>query len=210
MTDSAKIIAILQNMASVIKENAAWLTELDAAIGDNDHGINLSRGFEKVTEKLPSLRDKDIGTIFRQTGMVLVGTVGGSSGPLYGQAFINAGKAMSGKTEISLDDYLTIMEEAIAGIQLRGKAVEKEKTMLDALFPALRAMKEAKEQEADVYAVLSAGARAAKEGVEFTKTIIATKGRASYLGERSIGHADPGAASASLCLEAVAMMYDPR
>ena len=208
MTDTAKTIEVLKNIASAISDQAAYLTELDAAIGDNDHGINLNRGFEKVVEKLPSLSEKDIGTIFRQVGMTLVSTVGGSSGPLYGQAFINAGKAMAGKTTLSLEDSVVILQEAIAGVQLRGKAVEKEKTMLDAMFPALRAMKEEFERGSDTKAVLSAGAAAAKEGVEFTKTIIATKGRASYLGERSLGHADPGAASFTVLLDAVARSYE--
>lgn len=207
MTDTAKVIDILKNIASSISDQAAHLTELDAAIGDNDHGINLNRGFEKVVEKLPLLAEKDIGTIFRQVGMTLVSTVGGSSGPLYGQAFINAGKSMAGKSSLTLEDYMVILQEAIAGVQLRGKAVEGEKTMLDAMFPALRAMQEGMANGLDTYGVLSAGVQAAKEGVEFTKTIIATKGRASYLGERSIGHADPGAASFTVLLEAVAQMY---
>ena len=207
MTDTAKVIDILKKISGKIHEEASFLTELDAAIGDNDHGVNLARGFAKVEEKLESLADKDIGTIFKQSGMQLVSAVGGSAGPLYGQAFMNAGKAMAGKSELSLDDFITIWEEGIAGVQLRGKAVKGEKTMLDAMIPALDAMKSAKDAGGDAKAVMDAGVKAAWEGVEFTKTIIATKGRASYLGERSIGHQDPGATSITMLLETIAAQY---
>ncbi|MBQ9437124.1 MAG: dihydroxyacetone kinase subunit L [Lachnospiraceae bacterium] len=204
MTDKAKVIEILKKITEKINAEASFLTELDAAIGDNDHGVNLARGFNKVSEKLPDLEGKDIGTILKQSGMSLVSAVGGSSGPLYGQAFMNAGKAMAGKEELSLDDYMTILSEAVAGIQLRGKAVKGEKTMLDALIPAVDAMKAKKEEGADEKAVLEAGVKAAWDGVEYTKGIIATKGRASYLGERSIGHQDPGATSVTMVLETIA------
>ena len=207
MTDTAKVIDILKKISAKIHEEASFLTELDAAIGDNDHGVNLARGFAKVEEKLEGLADKDIGTIFKQSGMQLVSAVGGSAGPLYGQAFMNAGKAMAGKSELSLDDFITIWEEGIAGVQLRGKAVKGEKTMLDAMIPALDAMKSAKDAGGDAKAVMDAGVKAAWEGVEFTKTIIATKGRASYLGERSIGHQDPGATSVTMLLETIAAQY---
>ena len=204
MKDKACVMEVLRQIAGKINQEAAYLTELDAAIGDSDHGVNLARGFEKVVEKLPDVQDKDIGTILRQAGMALVSAVGGSSGPLYGQAFINAGKAMAGKEEMSLEDYITVLDEAIAGIQLRGRAVRGEKTMLDALIPAVEAMKARIEAGADAPEVLKAGVRAAWDGVEYTKGIIATKGRASYLGERSIGHPDPGATSVTMVLETIA------
>ena len=207
MTDNAKVIAILKNIIAAIEENAQFLTDLDAAIGDNDHGINMARGFKKVDADLPGLEGKDIGAILKKVGMDLVSTVGGSSGPLYGTAFMKAGAKAAGKNEISLEDFIVMMDEAIGGVQLRGKAVKGEKTMLDAMIPAQEAMKAAAAGGADTAAVLQAGVKAAEEGVEYTKTIIATKGRASYLGERSIGHQDPGATSFTVILQAIAAAY---
>ena len=207
MADAAKVIGILDQIGKTIAENAAFLTELDAAIGDSDHGINLSRGFRKVEEKLPALADADIGAILKQTGMALVSTVGGASGPLYGTAFMKAGAAMAGKREINMEDFLVLLDAAIGGVSMRGKAVRGEKTMLDAMIPAYEAMKEAAADGAETAAVFSAGVKAAEEGVAYTKTISATKGRASYLGERSIGHQDPGATSFTLMLRTIADNY---
>ncbi len=207
MADSAKILFLLEKMKEAIDENAQFLTDLDAAIGDNDHGINMARGFKKISEDLPSLAGKDIGAILKKAGMDLVSTVGGSSGPLYGTAFMKAGAAAAGKTEIDMPAFLNMMEEAVAGVQMRGKAVRGEKTMLDSMIPALEAMKECTQAGKDPKSVLKAGVAAAEEGVEYTKTIIATKGRASYLGERSIGHQDPGATSFMVLLAAVADAY---
>ena len=207
MADSGKVLEILASMGAVIEENAQFLTDLDAAIGDNDHGINMARGFKKVDADLPGLEGKDIGAILKKVGMDLVSTVGGSSGPLYGTAFMKAGAKAAGKNEISLEDFIVMMDEAIGGVQLRGKAVKGEKTMLDAMIPAQEAMKAAAAGGADTAAVLQAGVKAAEEGVEYTKTIIATKGRASYLGERSIGHQDPGATSFTVILQAIAAAY---
>ena len=207
MTDSAKVIAVLKDIIAVIGENAQFLTDLDAAVGDSDHGINMARGFKKVETDLPALEGKDIGAILKKTGMDLVSTVGGSSGPLYGTAFMKAGAKAAGKNEIGMEDFLAMMDEAIGGVQLRGKAVRGEKTMLDAMIPAQEAMKAAASGGADTAAVLQAGVKAAEEGVEYTKTIIATKGRASYLGERTLGHQDPGATSFTLILKAIAAGY---
>ena len=207
MTDSAKVIAVLKDIIAVIGANAQFLTDLDAAVGDSDHGINMARGFKKVETDLPALEGKDIGAILKKTGMDLVSTVGGSSGPLYGTAFMKAGAKAAGKNEIGMEDFLAMMDEAIGGVQLRGKAVRGEKTMLDAMIPAQEAMKAAAAGGADTSAVLQAGVKAAEEGVEYTKTIIATKGRASYLGERTLGHQDPGATSFTLILKAIAAGY---
>ena len=207
MTDSQKVIEILQNIIGAIKENEQFLTDLDAAIGDNDHGINMARGFRKVESDLPGLEGKDIGAILKKTGMDLVSTVGGSSGPLYGTAFMKAGACAAGKNEIGAEDFIRMLEEAVGGVQMRGKAVQGEKTMLDAMIPALEAMKKAAAEGSAAGDMLHAGVNAAEEGVEYTKTIIATKGRASYLGERSIGHEDPGAASFTVILKAIASAY---
>ena len=202
MTDSAKVIELLSAMQAAIDENAQFLTDLDAAIGDNDHGINMARGFKKVGDDLPGLAGKDIGAILKKAGMDLVSTVGGSSGPLYGTAFMKAGAKAAGKNEIGMEDFLIMMEEAIGGVQMRGKAVRGE-----TMIPALEAMKAAAGEGKDTKDVLDAGVEAAEEGVEYTKTIIATKGRASYLGERSIGHQDPGATSFTVLLKAIAAGY---
>lgn len=201
--DSKKVLETLHAIGEKIETDKDFLTELDNIIGDGDHGINMARGFRMVEEKLPTLEGKDIGTILKTTGMTLVSTVGGSSGPLYGTAFMKAGMVMAGKEEMTLDDFLTCMDAAIEGVKMRGKAVQGEKTMLDSMIPALDAMKKSKEEGADSKTVLSCGTAAAKEGVEYTKTIIATKGRASYIGERSIGHQDPGATSFTDILETI-------
>lgn len=202
MATKDQVIDIIHKVSAAIGENAQFLTDLDNAIGDGDHGINLARGFKKVEEELPAVADKDIGAILKKVGMTLVSTVGGASGPLYGTAFMKAGDAVKEKEEVTAEDFIAMLEAGIGGVQLRGKAEKGEKTMLDAMIPALEAMRAA--GTADAKAMLEAGLKAAKEGVEYTKTIIATKGRASYLGERSIGHQDPGATSFTVMLETVA------
>ncbi|MDO4942222.1 MAG: dihydroxyacetone kinase subunit DhaL [Lachnospiraceae bacterium] len=201
--DSGKVIEIIQAIAKKIEAEKDYLTELDNVIGDGDHGINMARGFQMVETKLPTLIGKDIGTILKTVGMTLVSTVGGSSGPLYGTAFMKAGMAMAGKTEMDLGDFLNCLDIAIEGVKMRGKATQNEKTMLDAMIPALDAMKSSYENDVPSAMVLEIGVGAAWEGVEYTKTIIATKGRASYVGERSIGHQDPGATSFSYILETI-------
>ena len=208
MTDNKKVVEIIKVMAEIIHENAQFLTDLDAPIGDNDHGINMDRGFQKVLEDLPGVENSDIGAILKKTGMDLVSTVGGSSGPLYGTAFMKAGAAVAGKNEIDADDFIDIMDAAVGGVQLRGKSEEGEKTMLDAMIPAVEAIKKGVDAGKTPAEFLADGVEAAKEGVEYTKTIIATKGRASYVGERSIGHQDPGATSFTLLLESIAALYN--
>lgn len=202
--DSVKLIEVIRAIGSRIEEEKDFLTELDNVIGDGDHGINMARGFRAVEEKLEGLEDKDIGTILKTAGMALVSTVGGASGPLYGTAFMKAAMVMAGKTQIDMDGFLSCMDEAIGGVKMRGKAQQGEKTMLDAMIPAQDAMRQASSHGAEVKAVFEAGVKAAREGVEYTKTIIATKGRASYVGERSIGHQDPGATSFTDILETIA------
>lgn len=196
MVSTQQLIEIITEMAQVIQQNKDFLTELDMPIGDSDHGINLARGFQAVVAKLPTLADKDAGTILKTVGMTLVSTVGGASGPLYGTAFMKAGAKMMGKTELTMDDLVVMLYEAVEGIKMRGKATTGEQTMLDAMVPALEALKESRS--------LTAALAAAQDGVERTKDMIATKGRASYLGERSLGHQDPGATSFTLLLGVIA------
>ena len=201
MIDNKKLVAIVQATAKRIEAEKDFLTELDNAIGDGDHGINLARGFAAVEKKLPELAEKDLGAILKGIGMALVSNVGGASGPLYGTAYMKAGAALKGKTELTPDDLAAAFDAAIGGVQMRGKAHEGEKTMLDAQIPASKAYKDALAAGKDVKAALGEAVEAARKGVEYTKTILATKGRASYLGERSIGHQDPGATSSLMILE---------
>lgn len=192
----------LKEIGDKIMANKDFLTDLDREIGDADHGVNMARGFAAVVEKVPE-DEGDIGAALKKTGMTLLSTVGGASGPLYGTAYMEAAKVFAGKTAVSPEDFKAALEAAIAGIQKRGKAVKGEKTMLDALMPAYDAFSEKVDAGADLNEALDAACAAATEGVEYTKTIAATKGRASYLGQRSVGHQDPGATSATLTLETI-------
>lgn len=198
--------AIIEGMAKKIEAEKDYLTQLDNEIGDGDHGINLARGFEAVEKKLPSLAGGDIGALLKGVGMQLVSTVGGASGPLYGTAFMKAGMACKGLTELDGPAFIKAMEAAVDGIKMRGKAMEGEKTMLDALCPALKVMQDEVAAGKSLKEALQDAAAAAEKGVEYTKTIIATKGRASYLGERSLGHQDPGATSSLYLLQVLAEM----
>jgi dihydroxyacetone kinase-like protein len=194
----------LQQVAIVLHENRDFLTQLDSPIGDGDHGINIDRGFQAVIEKLPTVAGTDIGSILKTVGTTLVSTVGGASGPLYGTAFLRAGIASSGKRELYEADVVSLLEAALEGIKARGKAQPGEKTMVDALTPALAAAKEAEARNLGLSQLLHRASDAAEEGMRATIPLLATKGRASYLGERSIGHQDPGATSSWLILKAFA------
>ena len=204
--DTKQMAAIIEGMAKKIEAEKDYLTQLDNEIGDGDHGINLARGFEAVEKKLPSLAGGDIGALLKGVGMQLVSTVGGTSGPLYGTAFMKAGIACKGLTELDGPAFVKAMEAAVDGIKMRGKATEGEKTMLDALCPALKVMQDEVAAGKSLKEALQDAAAAAEKGVEYTKTIIATKGRASYLGERSLGHQDPGATSSLYLLQVLAEM----
>jgi len=203
MADVKKVIEIIDKIIADVDEQKLFLTELDNVIGDGDHGINLARGFDAVKTIEGTFEGKDIGAILKAIGMKLVSTVGGASGPLYGTAFMKSGALLNGKTEMDMNDFIEMLQVSIDGIMKRGKAVKGEKTMLDAMIPAHDAIKASYEADGDAKKALDAGVKAAEEGIEYTKTIIATKGRASYLGERSIGHQDPGATSFTLMLKAV-------
>lgn len=194
----------LQQLAQVFQENRDYLTQLDSAIGDADHGINMDRGFRAVAEKLSTQTETDIGSLLKLVGTTLVSTVGGASGPLYGTAFLRAGIAMSGKHELDEAGYIALLEAAVEGVKARGKAQQGEKTMLDALIPALAAAKEAEAARQDLLQITQRACVAAEEGMKATIPLVATKGRASYLGERSSGHQDPGATSSWLILKTLA------
>jgi phosphoenolpyruvate---glycerone phosphotransferase subunit DhaL len=191
-------------VATVIGENSAYLTQLDAAIGDADHGANMERGFKAVMNKLPEISDKDIGTIFKTVGMTLISTVGGAGGPLYGTFFLQAGMKTAGKMELNLVDWTEALEAALSGVIMRGKAELGDKTMVDALTPAVAALKQSIADKQSIHKALELSADAARQGMEGTIPLVARKGRASYLGERSAGHQDPGSTSSFLILKAAA------
>lgn len=197
-------IAWINAVASVINENSAYLIQLDAAIGDADHGANMDRGFKAVINKMPEISDKDIGTIFKTVGMTLISTVGGAGGPLYGTFYLQAGLKAVGKMELTLEDWAEVLESALNGVLMRGKAELGDKTMVDALTPAVNALKQAVKDNQPINTALGLSAAAAKAGMEGTIPLVARKGRASYLGERSAGHQDPGATSTYLIINAAA------
>ncbi len=194
----------LQRIADVLHENAQYLTQLDSAIGDADHGANMDRGFKAVSDKFPTMVAMDISTQLKTVGMTLVSTVGGASGPLYGTAFLRAGTAVAGKEELEAGDLVTLLDAFLGGIVVRGKAQPGEKTMVDALTPALASAKQALAEGVTVKELALRATQAAEEGMKATIPLLATKGRASYLGERSIGHQDPGATSSWLILRSLA------
>ncbi|MGV8144993.1 MAG: dihydroxyacetone kinase subunit DhaL [Alkaliphilus sp.] len=196
-------LEIFNEIAKTMDRNKDLLTELDAAIGDADHGINMTKGFTAVKNKLESIAEENCSTILKTVAMTFISSTGGASGPLFGTAFLKASSSVAGKENLSNDDLLLLFESAIKGIQMRGKAQKGEKTMLDALIPAYEAMKESLVGGDTLTVALNKAEIAALKGVEYTKTIIATKGRASYLGERSIGHQDPGATSCYLILKTI-------
>lgn len=199
-----EVLAWIRTSAGVIAENSTYLTELDAAIGDADHGANMDRGFKAVVNKLADNSDKDIGTIFKTVGMTLLSTVGGAGGPLYGTFFLQAGMKSPGKMELNLQDWTEALEAALNGVVMRGKAEPGDKTMVDALTPAVDSLKESLASNTPLNVALEKSAEAAHQGMLATIPWVARKGRASYLGERSANHQDPGATSSYLLLKAAA------
>ena len=200
----------IKTYAQVIAENEALLTDLDAQIGDADHGANMKRGFKAVLEKLPAVEDKDIGTILKNVAMTLLSKVGGAGGPLYSTLFMKAGNSIGPKVEIELVDWVQALEAGINGIAALGKALPNDKTMLDALYPALEALKSSMDQGSSTGEALSKSAEAAHQGMLATIPLVARKGRASYLGERSAGHQDPGATSTFFLLDSAAKTWADR
>lgn len=199
-----QMVQWLENTAAVMKENKQYLTQLDSPIGDADHGINMDRGFRKVMEKLPGVADKDIGNILKTTGMTLISSVGGASGPLYGTFFMRGGMAVDAKEELTGEDLATMLQAAVDGVVQRGRAQPGDKTMVDAWLPAIKALRESLDGDnSNTIAALSKAVTAAEQGMKDTIPMLAKKGRASYLGERSIGHQDPGATSSYLMLKAL-------
>jgi dihydroxyacetone kinase-like protein len=198
------VVRFIRDYARAIEENRDYLTQLDSPIGDADHGINMHRGMQAAIAKLDGLAAGDIGTLLRTVGMTLVSTVGGAGGPLYGTLFMQMGMAASGKAELSPRDWAEALERGLQGVVNLGKAELGDKTMVDALTPARDALKEALDEGASFGDALRRAAAAAEEGMKATIPMVARKGRASYLGERSAGHQDPGATSSYLLIRAAA------
>jgi dihydroxyacetone kinase-like protein len=204
MVTRDQIVQWLRKSAQVLVENKAYLTDLDSAIGDADHGTNMDRGFQKVVSQLPAVEKNDIGNILKTTGMALISSVGGAGGPLYGTFYMRAGMATDGKQELTDEDLLKMFESGLEGVIQRGKANPGDKTMIDALQPAIQAFSHAiTNDHADTVAGMRRAVAAAEEGMRGTIPLVARKGRASYLGERSAGHQDPGATSSYLILNAL-------
>jgi phosphoenolpyruvate---glycerone phosphotransferase subunit DhaL len=196
---------VVREMANAMEENRRHLTKLDSEIGDGDHGNNMHRGLQAALERLDGAEPSTSADVLKTVSMALVSKVGGAAGPLYGTAFLRASTALSDKEEVSAEDAATALEAALGGIKQRGKAEVGDKTIVDALEPAVEAAKEAaSEAGGSVAAVFRAAAEAAKAGAESTVPLTARKGRASYLGARAQGHQDPGATSTYLLLEAAA------
>jgi phosphoenolpyruvate---glycerone phosphotransferase subunit DhaL len=191
----------LRNCAETFRQHKDNLTELDAAIGDADHGANMARGFNAVEGKLAGLEGKDIGVIFKTVAMTLISTVGGASGPLYGTFFLQAAVGANGKMTLTPDELADVFNAGLQGLINRGKAAVGEKTMVDALVPAIEALKPIANDS--LPAALERAVTAAQRGADSTVPLVAKKGRASYLGERSAGHLDPGAASSVFLLKAL-------
>jgi len=189
--------------AASLREQRDYLTQLDAAIGDADHGTNMDRGFTAVVEKLDGLDDIPPGKLLTTVGSTLVSTVGGASGPLWGMALRRAGRALGSGEEFDGGQLAAALEAALEGVVELGAAQEGDKTMVDALAPAVRALREGVDNGSTVAEALTAARVAAEEGMKATVPLQAQKGRASYLGERSIGHQDPGATSTTLILAAL-------
>ena len=198
-----EVVRLIRVYAAVIAENKEYLTQLDSAIGDADHGINMDRGMQAAVAKLDGA-PADVGELFKTVGMTLVSTVGGAGGPLYGTLFLRLGTATVGKGEIEPEDWARALEDAVEGVQARGKAELLDKTMVDALAPARDAFEQAVAEGASFAEGLRRSASAAEAGMKSTIPLVAKKGRASYLGERSAGHQDPGATSSWLLLKTVA------
>ncbi|MGZ4267806.1 MAG: dihydroxyacetone kinase subunit DhaL [Solirubrobacteraceae bacterium] len=198
----ADVVDWIRAYAAQIAEQKTMLTRLDAAIGDADHGTNMDRGMRKVLEKLDGVEGTDIGATLKAVGMALVSSVGGASGPLYGTLFMQMGAGSAGASELDLGGWTEALAKGVAGVQARGKAELEDKTMVDALLPAVDALRE--RAGGSLAEAVTASADAARQGMEATTPLVARKGRASYLGERSAGHQDPGATSSHLLLRTAA------
>jgi phosphoenolpyruvate---glycerone phosphotransferase subunit DhaL len=199
-----EVLGWVRAFAAQVDENKSYLTRLDSAIGDGDHGTNMDRGMRKAVERLNGVEGHDIGAALKAVGTALVSSVGGAGGPLYGTFFMQMGSATAGKSELDLAEWVSAVEAGVQGVQTRGKAKPGDKTMVDALLPAVESLRKAADDGAGTPEALRQAADAAEQGMKATVPLVARKGRASYLGERSAGHQDPGATSSYLLLASAA------
>jgi phosphoenolpyruvate---glycerone phosphotransferase subunit DhaL len=197
----------IRTYAAEVAEHRVELVQLDTAIGDGDHGTNMDRGMRKAVEKLDGADGEDIGALLKTVGMALVSSVGGAAGPLYGTLFLQMGTASAGRDTLDLAGWTDALEAGVKGVQARGKAEPGDKTMVDALLPGLAALRAAADDGAGLGDALRRSADAAAEGMRATVPLEARKGRASYLGPRSVGHQDPGATSSHMLLEVAATTF---
>lgn len=202
-----RVVRFVQEYGRVIAENKDYLTRLDSPIGDADHGINMHRGMQAALVKLDGFPGGDVGNLLKTVGMTLVSTVGGAGGPLYGTLFMQMGMAATGKAELFPQDWAEALTNGVQGVVALGKAELGDKTMVDALTPARDALKEALDVGVSFGDALRRSAAAAEEGMKATIPLVARKGRASYLGERSAGHQDPGATSSYLLVKTAADVW---
>lgn len=198
--DVQGMLKAIDAIGETLETHKDYLTELDSAIGDADHGINMNRGFRKVRDKLSAGTYGDLGAVLKDVGMTLMSSVGGAAGPLYGTFFMRMSMKLAGLQAADTSSLAEAMEEGLKGIVALGKAQLEDKTMVDALTPAVEALKKASGNGAALAAALESAVAAAQVGMEATTPLVARKGRASYLGERSAGHQDPGATSTYLIL----------
>ncbi|MBV8101525.1 MAG: dihydroxyacetone kinase subunit L [Verrucomicrobia bacterium] len=199
-----QIIAWIERYSIRIAEQKEFLTKLDSDIGDADHGANMNRGFQAVLAKKAELQGKDIGALLKIVAMTLISTVGGAAGALYGTFFLQASNVTAGKTELTPEEFVLVLEKGLAGIVLRGKAAIGDKTMVDALHPAVKACRRAIAANESLDQALAEAVAAAEAGLQSTIPLMARRGRASYLGERSVNHQDPGATSTFFLFECAA------
>jgi len=199
-----QIVSWLYRCGDIFTRESDFLTGLDKEIGDADHGLNMHRGFSKVVEKLPSVADKDIGFILKNTGMTLLSNVGGASGPLLGTFFIRAAAVTQAHQSLTLEELTGMIREGAEGVVSRGKAEPGDKTMCDVWLPVVDSLRQSCEQHLSVIAALDAACERAEAAARATITMQARKGRASYLGERSIGHQDPGATTVMFMIQMLA------
>jgi dihydroxyacetone kinase-like protein len=205
--DLAQLTAWIREYARVINENAQHLSDLDAAIGDADHGINMERGMSAVLAALDEATPADMSALCKQVGMTLVKSVGGASGPLYGTFFLRMAGALGPGDSVDAADFAKALRAGVEGVVQRGRAEAGDKTMFDALAPALDALDAALASGEDFSAALADATAAAETGRDATESMVARKGRASYLGQRSVGHIDPGATSAAMLIAAAAQAF---
>jgi dihydroxyacetone kinase len=188
-----QMIKIIDTMADIIIKNEVYFCELDSVAGDGDFGMSVAKGFKQLKSEWEDLSKDTIGAFLKDSGMIITEYCGGASGPIWGSAFLAAARSTKGKEEITLSEFADMMEAAVAGIQKRGNAQLGDKTLLDALIPTTVALREGADKGSDILVAMDLGAKAAVEGAEKTKSMVAKKGRASYVGERSLDHPDAGA-----------------